>query len=206
MPEPAGPDFPQGGNFIKSGQTRNVTTPGYAPGPHVSQIMELPNTRWRDALVPASFNGAAFHCESNTFESGRRLVEHEFPKRNLPYLEDLGHRAISWDVRGYVIVYPYDVKDSVLYQRDYRNARDALMRELDKGGPAKLQMQTLPPLTVYCERYRVTETEKYGGYCVFDMSFKEMGTEPYVVADTRTNTLLAATSLRDQILQQLANA
>jgi hypothetical protein len=206
MPAPDGPDYAQGGNFIAPGQTRNVTTPGYAPGPHVSQIMELPNTRWRDSLVPASFNGAAFHCESNTFESGRRIVEHEYPKRNLPYCEDLGHRAIAWDVRGYVIVYPYDVKDSVLYQRDYRNARDALMRELDKGGPAVLQMQTLPPLTMFCERYRVTETEKYGGYAVFDMSFKEMGTEAFPLADTRTSALLASSKLKDQILAQLADA
>lgn len=118
----------------------------------------------------------------------------------------MGHRAITWEVRGYVIVYPYDVKDSTLYQRDYRNARDALMRELDKGGPAKLQMQTLPPLTVMCERYRVTEQEKIGGYCTFDMTFREMGTAPFALADTRTSVLLASTALRDQILQQLANA
>jgi hypothetical protein len=168
--------------------------------------MEIPNTAWRDTLVPATFNGAPFHCEQHSFESGRRIVEHEFPKRDLPYCEDMGHRAITWEVRGYVIAFPTNIEGQLLYQRDYRNARDALMRELDKGGPFALQVQTLPSLIVYCERYRVTEQEKIGGYAVFDMHFREAGAYPWVLADTRTSTLNRSSELKEQILQMLADA
>jgi len=205
MPDP-GPEFVLVPPQTQPGQTRNPPVPGYAPGPHASQIMELPNTTWRDTLVPASFNGATFHCEQHGFESGRRLVEHEFPKRDLPYCEDMGHRAITWEVRGYVIVFPTNVAGNLLYQRDYRNARDALIRELDKGGPFPLQIQTMPALIVFCERYRVTEQEKFGGYAVFDMHFREAGAYPFVLADTRTSVLNHATDLRDQIQQMLADA
>ncbi len=184
--------------------TRNPPVPGYVPGAHAAHIMEIPNTAWRDTLVPASFNGAQFHCEQHSLESGRRLVEHEFPKRDLPYAEDLGHRAITWEVRGYIIAYPFDVNNSILYQRDYRNGRDALARELLKGGPFTLQVQTLPPLIVYCERFRLTEQEKVGGYCTFDMTFREAGSYPFSLQDTRTSVLLRSTELRDQILARMA--
>jgi prophage DNA circulation protein len=154
--------------------------------------------------MPASFAGAQFHCEQNSVESGLRLIVHEYPKRNQPYTESMGHRAITWEVRGYIIAYPYDVDNSVLYQRDYRNARDDLIAALNQGGPAYLQMQTLPPLSVYCERYRLTETEKLGGYCTFDMTFREAGGAPFAATDTRSSLLIKSTDLRTQILSRLA--
>jgi prophage DNA circulation protein len=185
--------------------TRNVNAPESFSGPRASSIFEIPNTVWRDTLVPASFAGMQFHCEQNSVESGRRLIVHEYPKRDQPYTEDMGHRAITWEVRGYIIAYPYDVANSVLYTRDYRNARDDLIRALNQGGPAALQMQTLPSLIVYCERYRLTETEKLGGYCVFDMTFREAGFAPFAAADTRTSLINRSTDLRNQILSQLAS-
>jgi prophage DNA circulation protein len=201
MPDP-GPQYTPAANT--PGQPRNPPVPAVITGPRAASIFEIPNTAWRDTLVPASFNGAQFHCEQHSLESGRRLVEHEFPKRDLPYAEDLGHRAITWEVRGYIIAYPFDVSNSVLYQRDYREGRDALMRELLKGGPFKLQVQTLPSLTVYCERFRLTEQEKLGGYCTFDMTFREMGTIPFSIENTRTSVILRSTELRDQILARMA--
>jgi hypothetical protein len=33
-------------------------------------------------------------------------------------------------------------------------------------------------LNVLCTRFRVTEEERFGGYCVFDMSFFEYGQAP----------------------------
>jgi prophage DNA circulation protein len=196
MPDPNPPQTPL---------TRNPPSPAAAiSGPRASSIFEIPNTAWRDTLVPASFNGAPFHCEQYSVESGRRLIEHEFPKRDLPYAEDMGHRAMSWEVRGYIIAFPINVRNSLLYQRDYRNARDALVRELLKGGPFTLQVQTLPSMTVYCERFRLGEQEKVGGYCTFDMTFREAGTIPFALQDSRTSILMRSTELRDQILARMA--
>ncbi|MCA1457709.1 DNA circularization N-terminal domain-containing protein [Bradyrhizobium sp. BRP22] len=52
----------------------------------------------------------------------RRIVEHEFPKKELPYAEDMGRSAREFTVRGYCNVYPYD-SEIVLFRRDYRLAR-----------------------------------------------------------------------------------
>ena len=64
--------------------------------------------------MPASFNGARFHCEANARESGRRIVEHQFPKKELPYAEDMGRAAREFTVRGYCIVFPYDSGEPLL--------------------------------------------------------------------------------------------
>jgi prophage DNA circulation protein len=159
---------------------------------------------WRDSLLPASFRGAEFHCEANSIESGRRLVQHQFPKRDLPYCEDMGHQAISCTVRGYCIVYPVNVSGSNLYQRDYRTARDALYQVLSDGQAGVLQMQTLPPINVWCQRFRLTEEEKFGGYCTFDMTFFEAGTETYALEDTRTTLINTSSDFRDLVVTRLS--
>ena len=129
----------------------------YPTGPRAASIMDLPNTVWRDTLVPAAFNGAQFHCEQYTVESGRRLIEHEFPKRDMPDCEDMGHRALTWEVRGYIIVYPFNVNNSDLYQRDYRIGRDALVREVGKGRPVHVAGSDAAGLQGCSgERYRLT--------------------------------------------------
>jgi prophage DNA circulation protein len=126
---------------------------------------------WRDDLVPASFDGNEFFVDVGGREGGRRLVVHQFPKKDIPYTEDMGRRATEFTVRGYCI--------QSSQQRDYRPARDALQRRLDAGGPGDLQLPTMKPMKVACLRYRLTEEERLGGYCVFDMQFVEAGAQPF---------------------------
>ena len=89
---------------------------------------ERKGSPWRKDLQPASFRGAFFHVETNSKENGRRIVVHEFPKKDLPYAEDMGRRAYEFSVRGYCIVYPKDLvgERNELYRRDYRIARNRL--------------------------------------------------------------------------------
>jgi prophage DNA circulation protein len=132
--------------------------------------------QWRDEWMPARFRDALFHIESGSKESGRRLVVHEFPKRDLPYSEDMGRRAIEFTVRGYVIVYPKNNAEAdILYTRDYRKPRDRLITALEVEGFGELQLPTLPPMQVAVQRYRVTEENRFGGFAVFDMTFVEQG-------------------------------
>ena len=169
----------------------------------MTEILELPSA-WRNSLLPASFNGARFHCETNARESGRRTVEHQFPKKELPYAEDMGRQAREFTVRGYCIVYPYDRDD--LNQRDYRVARDALLLQLEQEGPGVLQLPTQPSQMVVCPRFRMTEEDRFGGYCVFDMTFQEYGVDPSTVAPTQsTAAAIASTSqaLSNQVLRSL---
>jgi prophage DNA circulation protein len=164
----------------------------------MSSIFDIPNTPWRDDLLPASFRGAEFHVETGGLESGRRIVVHEFPKKELPWSEDMGRRAVTVEVRGYCIAYPFNIGG--LYQRDYRVARNALRIELDKGTPGVLQLPTLPPITVVCPRYRLTEETKLGGYCTFDMSFVELGEAPLqYIPNAQTNLMIASSNMKDRM-------
>jgi hypothetical protein len=143
----------------------------------MSDILDLPSA-WRDTLRPASFGGARFHCDSNSRESGRRIVEHQFPKKDLPYAEDMGRMAREFSVRGYIVVFGYDSEGDVLKRRNYLDARDALMQRLETEGSSILQLPTQPPQLVVCTRYRMSEEDRFGGFCVFDMTFQEYGLDP----------------------------
>ncbi|MBR0879104.1 hypothetical protein ACVMGC_004768 [Bradyrhizobium barranii subsp. barranii] len=173
----------------------------------MANIFDVPSA-WRDELMPASYNGARFHCEVNTRESGRRIVEHEFPKKELPYAEDMGRQAREFSVRGYCVVYPYD-SEILLFTRDYRAPRNLLIDALEKEGPGVLQLPTQPPQLVVCSRYRITEEERFGGYCVFDMMFLEYGIDPQRWApslDTAGALNSAAETMREETLRVLTPA
>jgi prophage DNA circulation protein len=160
---------------------------------------------WRDDWVRASYNGAPFHCESNARESGRRIVEHEFPKKELPYAEDMGRHAREFTIRAYCIVFPRD--DDDLFTRDYRNPRNRLMTALETEGPGTLQLSTQPPQTVVVTKYRMSEEERFGGYCVFDITFLEYGLDPLLdpgQQDTQANVANAAQAVQDQVQRVLA--
>jgi prophage DNA circulation protein len=168
----------------------------------VSTIKDI-HLPFRDAWITASFRNAPFFCEVNSRDTGRRIVEHEFPKKELPYAEDMGRRAKAFTIRAYCITYPYtmDGDPSSLYNIDYRAARDALIIALDQPGPGTLIFSTRPSENVVVSRYRMTEEEKLGGYCTFDIDFSEFGLPPqYLTPTQNTNTVLntAADTLRQQ--------
>jgi prophage DNA circulation protein len=156
---------------------------------------------WRDELQPASFRGALFFIEAGSKESGRRIVVHEFPKRDIPYAEDMGRRALQFTVRGYCITFPIDANDP--YRRDYRLVRDALILQLETEGSGVLQLPTMKPFTVVCPQYRWTEEERLGGFCVFDMTFVESGTSPSGPQTSTSNNLQAQAGTMQSRVQQV---
>src|SRR5262252_122573 len=158
---------------------------------------------WRSKFLPANFDGALFHVEAGSRESGRRIVTHEFPKKDLPYSEDMGRRAIEFSVRGYFIQFVTDA--NALYQRDYTTPRDTLMDRLEQGDAGTLQLPFQRPLTVVCTRYRMSEEARIGGYVAFDMTFVELGAPPFQTAVNSYQQLLGASqALRNNILSSLA--
>jgi prophage DNA circulation protein len=148
------------------------------PAPANTTILQLQSgIAWRQYLKRASFRGVPFYVDTGVRESGRRTVNHEFPKRNVPYAEDMGRRAREFTVRGYMIVYPRDDTDP-LRKKNYIPARDNLIAALETDGAADLQVPLLGILNVVCTRYRVSEEARLGGFCTFDMSFIEFGQAP----------------------------
>ena len=166
-----------------------------------------PANNWRNLhWMPASYNGARFHVEANSRESGRRIVEHEFPKKDFPYAEDMGRHAREFIVRAYCIAYQRD--DDDLFTIDYTVPRDALMNALEQEGPGVLQLNTQPSQQVVVTRYRMTEEERFGGYCTFDITFLEYGLDPLLDPNssvlTTTAVIQAAQAVRDQVQRTLA--
>lgn len=119
---------------------------------------------WRMRLVPASYRGATYHVEAQARSSGRRVVVHEYPKRDSPYAEDMGRHAIRYQITGYCI------------GPDYQDEKEALISQLEREGSGPLVDPYLPrQFDAICERYSVTEVRERGGYCVFEMLFVESG-------------------------------
>lgn len=154
---------------------------------------------WRQKLVLGSFRGVFFHVETGGRQSGRRTVTHQYPKRNLPYAEDMGREAVHWSFTAYIIF-----NDKKLHRSTNRQAggsapypnmtehRNALIEALEMDGPGDLVHPSLSmsysggregaspggPMLVMCERYSVTESRQKGGYYEFDLQFVEAGLPP----------------------------
>jgi prophage DNA circulation protein len=126
---------------------------------------------WKLDLQPASYNGAGFHVEVNTRAGGRRIANHEYPKRDIPYAEDMGRKSRRFSVTGYVISGPL--------VSDYTIGRDALIDQLEIAGPGRLVLPTglarAGENRVTIENYSVAESRERGGIATFEMIFLEFG-------------------------------
>jgi prophage DNA circulation protein len=161
--------------------------------------------KWRDELLPAAFRDALFHVEIGAKESGRRIVVHEFPKKDSPYAEDMGRRARMFTVRAYCIVFPTDT-DVYLFQRDYRPARNRLIDALEQPDPGVLQLPTIAPMMVTVPQYRWSEEERAGGYCTFDITFAEFGYPPSAPQlDGATNLKSYSADMKTRVLEVMGH-
>ena len=127
----------------------------------------MPTPIWALNLQPASYNGIVFHVEVSNRGGGRRVALHQFPKKEIPYAEDMGRRARSFAIVGYIV------------DENYEPLRDALIAELELEGNGNLVLPTsFDPKVVVVERFSVTERREQGGYVQFEMLFVEAGTDP----------------------------
>jgi hypothetical protein len=157
----------------------------------MASILSIHN-EWRDGLVLASFRGVYFHVETSGRQSGRRTVLHQYPKRNLPYAEDMGREAVHWSFTAYILL-----NDKKLHGRNgpYANLidhRNKLLVALEQDEPGDLVHPSLSmsydggqegasaggPMLVMVERYSISESRQKGGYYELDMAFVEAGSAP----------------------------
>jgi prophage DNA circulation protein len=131
----------------------------------MATIQEIAPAPWRLRLLPASFAGVQFHVEQQGRSGGRRVVVHEYPKRNMPYAEDMGRAAFRYQMTGYIVGPSYHI------------GKAALMNVLDNSeGDQLVDPYLAQSKLCICERYSVSEHRERGGYCTFEMSFTEVGT------------------------------
>jgi prophage DNA circulation protein len=116
-------------------------------------------------LIGASFRGVPFFVESSERAGGRRTVLHEFPLRDDPFVEDLGRRARTFRVDGYVI------------GDDYLSQRDALLTALEQEGPGELVHPYHGVRRAVCTTMSVRESRADGGTAAFAIEFAEAPTQ-----------------------------
>jgi prophage DNA circulation protein len=130
----------------------------------MATIQEVAPAPWRLRLQPASYMGVEFHVEHQGRSGGRRVVLHEYPKRDKPYAEDMGRAAFRYQMTGYII------------GPSYHEGKRALMNALDSSEGGQLVDPYIgEPKMCICERYSVSETRERGGYCQFEMTFVDLG-------------------------------
>lgn len=113
-------------------------------------------------MIGASFRGVPFFVDSSERSGGRRLVVHEFPLRDDPFVEDLGRRARPFRIEGYVI------------GDDYLAQKDALLSALeDVAGPGELVHPYHGVRRAACANFSVRESRTEGGAAQFAMEFAE---------------------------------
>jgi len=177
----------------------------------MAAIKDLRNP-WRDRTMPAKFRGVEFHVELGSRQSGRRTVVHEFPKRDLPFSEDMGRHAIRYAFTGYLI---HGDKRLAARGTNVIRQRDALIVALEQFDAGILEHPTMDPMLVMVERYSETESKQKGGYFEFDMQFVEAGLPVLSITDVATaqavvnaaiDSQIAASALMNQVLRSLSGS
>lgn len=145
----------------------------------MATIQEVAPAPWRMKLIPAMFGGVEYHVEQQARSGGRRVVLHEYPKRDTPYAEDMGRHAFRYQITGYLV------------GPRYNEVKKRLMRALDNSeGGTLVDPYLAEPLKCICEKYSVTETRQRGGYCTFEMTFVELGTSGNSIEQTDTRSMV----------------
>lgn len=118
---------------------------------------------WRTALRPASFRGVPFYVESDEADYGRRLVVHQFPNRDAPFVEDMGEAAPHYSFHAYV------AGDAAL------GLKAALVGACRRRGPGTLVLPTDGGVTVRCKSCKRSQELDRQGYIAFKLEFVDNG-------------------------------
>ena len=123
---------------------------------------------WRDKFQQARFRNAIFFVEADVRGGGRRIALHQYPKRNIPYAEDMGHTANTFTVQGFLIT----------LDGTYLDLKNQLIDALEQDGPGMLRLPMpyqMSDVQVMVQSYGITESREKGGMCTVEMSFVEYG-------------------------------
>lgn len=118
---------------------------------------------WLKTLWRTSYKGASFWVETDQASGGRRLVVHEFPMRDVPYVEDLGERYHEFTVTAYVASDRADTEAA------------SLMSMCATRGPGILVLPTIGPVVVRCAEFSRTHVRDRLGYIAHSLKFIREG-------------------------------
>jgi prophage DNA circulation protein len=118
---------------------------------------------WLKTLWAASYKGTPFFVEKDNEDGSRRIVEHEFPMRDIPYLEDLGEGVRHYAVTAYVVGDGADGQAS------------SVMQICATRGPGILVLPTHGPILVRCLTFERDRSKDKHGYIGHSLKFSREG-------------------------------
>jgi len=146
-------------------------------------------------LRPASFRGVPFEVDVGELEAGRRTQVHEYPRRDKPYVEDLGRATRSLSVQAFVI------------GEDYIERANRLLAALEETGSGTLVHPWLGSLRVTLSNPARITFDRSLGLARLQLSFVEAGelSFPAAASSTQAQSRLAAQGLEDASAASFAN-
>jgi prophage DNA circulation protein len=114
-------------------------------------------------LQEASFRGVSFWVRTDKENYGRRIITHEYPMRDEHTNEDLGEKAQTFHVTGYV------------FGDDAQSQKEAVVSACRRRGPALLQLPAKNAFMAVCNTCSVSRSKDEIG--AFELNF-EFTAEP----------------------------
>ncbi|QZN97360.1 DNA circularization protein [Symbiopectobacterium purcellii] len=135
---------------------------------------------WTKNLQKASFRGVPFAVISADGSFGRRQAVHEYPYRDVPWIEDMGRSNRKITLRGFI------VQSSKLYTAsDVFKQRDSLIAACETGEAGTLVHPTLGEIIVSIPAggLRLSESMEQGRMFSFTLSVIESGAKRFAITD-----------------------
>lgn len=146
---------------------------------------------WREKLQAVSFKGQQFFAaHTDTDGNGRRIVVHEYPLQDNPFVEDMGGQTTYYTIVGFLV--------GDTWEKD----RDNLRKLCAEKGPGILVHPDFGQITCVCTNAFFTESKtQRGKYVDLELQFVETPkktTTKYVdtAANVRTNGVAAIYKLQ----------
>jgi len=154
---------------------------------------------WKKHLLTAKFRDAEFHVQDVDTGIGRRNIVHQYPNKDVPFLEDLGLDADELTINGYVIQKQEN-------DHDYFPARNKLMAALKKEGPGTLIHPFLGTMQVCISgKARVVEDFSRGGMAKFTMTFIQLASTTVLGGLEEKKLTLSSNIYDSTVLKEIKN-
>lgn len=152
--------------------------------------------RYSDALHPASFRGVPFQINGADFGAGRRVQVHEYPQRDMPWVEDLGRATREIALEAFLI------------GADYIDQVNRLLSALETAGPGTLVHPWLGTMQVCLSAPARVRFDSGLGVATVSLSFVESGelSFPTPASSTQAASRLAADGLATAAIEDFSGS
>lgn len=152
--------------------------------------------KYSDFLHPASFRGVVFQVNGADCGVGRRVQVHEYPQRDMPWVEDLGRATREIALEAFLI------------GADYIDQTNRLLSALETAGPGTLVHPWLGTMQVCLSAPARVRFDSGLGVATVTLSFVESGelTFPNPTSSTQAASRLAADGLAMAAIQDFAGS